>query len=223
MKAGSKIILLFLFAAAFFYMDQIFLQKDVFKVEKVWVLGDVRLTQKELKKQMGTVVGKYIWNVDAKAIEDILKDDIRIEDAVVKKIFPDEIRVDIKEKDSSYYAQYKDSVYAVDNTGKFFAYLEETSIRDLPLLLIKKEDQIPELLEILKKIKGKKIEKLISQLYVYNKRCINIVLFDGTIVKTDSDVEEKKYDVAERLYSELKLNQNDLVYIDIRFSDYIVK
>lgn len=105
---------------------------------------------------------------------------------------------------------------------RFLSYLEETPVRDLPLLLIKKEEQIPELLKILKKLR-KKIEKLISQIYIYNKWCINFVLFDGTIVKTDNSVEEKKYEVAERLYSELKLNHNDLEYMDIRFSDYIVK
>ncbi|WP_321329308.1 FtsQ-type POTRA domain-containing protein [uncultured Ilyobacter sp.] len=223
MKVFFRIILLFLFAAAFFYMDQTFLQRDIFRVEKIWIFGDLNLTQREVKKQMGTVIGEYIWGIDPKAIEEILEEDIRIEKAKVKKILPDEIRVEITEKDPSYYAQYKDRVYTVDESGKIFAYLEETSVRDLPLLLIKKEEQIPELLKILNKIKGKKIEKLISQIYIYNKWCINFVLFDGTIVKTDNNVEEKKYDVAERLYSELKLNQNDLEYMDIRFSDYIVK
>ncbi|WP_319371454.1 FtsQ-type POTRA domain-containing protein [uncultured Ilyobacter sp.] len=223
MKAFLKIILLFLFAAAFFYMDQIFIQRDIFRVEKVWIFGELNLTSREVKKQMGTAIGEYIWDIDTKAIEEILKEDIRIESVKVKKILPDEIRVEIKEKDPSYYAQYKDRVYTVDENGNIFAYLEETPIRDLPLLLVKKEDQIPELLKILKKIKGKKIEKLISQIYIYNKWCINFVLFDGTIVKTDNDVEERKYDVAERLYSELKLNQNELEYMDIRFSDYIVK
>jgi len=223
MKVFFKIILLFLFAAAFFYMDQIFLQRDIFRVEKVFIFGDINLTQREVKKQMGTVIGEYIWDINSKAIEGILKEDIRIENAKVKKILPDEIKIEIKEKDPSYYAQYKDRVYTVDESGKIFAYLEETPVRDLPLLLIKKEEQIPELLKILKKIKGKKIEKLISQIYIYNKWCINFVLFDGTIVKTDNSVEEKKYEVAERLYSELKLNHNDLEYMDIRFSDYIVK
>lgn len=223
MKSGFKIIILFLFVAAFFYMDQVFFRKDIFRVEKVWIFGDVKLTQKELKKEMETLVGEYIWDVDEDAIERMLEEDIRIEDARVKKHLPDVIRVEIEEKDSCYYAQYRDRIYAVDKKGKIFAYLEETTARDLPLLLVKTEDQIPELLSISEKIKGKKFEKLISQIYTYNKDCINLVLFDGTIIKTDGNVEDEKYDVAERLYSELKLNQNDLEYMDIRFSDYIVK
>jgi cell division protein FtsQ len=223
MKTVFKITILFLFIAAFYYMDQSFFKKDIFKVEKVWIFGDVKLTQKELEKEMGILVGEYIWDVDGEAIEKVLREDIRIEDVSVKKVLPDEIRVKIKEKEPFYYAQYMNKIYTLDKNGKLFAYLEETNTRDLPLLLIKNEDQIPKLLSISEKIKGKKFEKLISQIYTYNRDCINLVLFDGTIIKTNNNVEEKKYDVAERLYSELKLNRNDLEYMDIRFSDYIVK
>uniref|UniRef100_UPI003FF1317B cell division protein FtsQ/DivIB n=2 Tax=Fusobacteriaceae TaxID=203492 RepID=UPI003FF1317B len=63
---------------------------------------------------------------------------------------------------------------------------------------------------------------LISQLYMKDENCIEIILLDGTIIKTNLDVEDEKYKVLETLYNELAKTKK-IEYIDIRFNDFIVK
>ena len=90
-------------------------------------------------------------------------------------------------------------------------------------LSVKTLEEIEELLIILERIKGKQFLDQVSQLYIEDKNCIKIILLDGTIVKTKTNVSEEKYNLLARLYWRLKSDGESLEYIDIRFGDYIVK
>ena len=66
------------------------------------------------------------------------------------------------------------------------------------------------------------LKNLVSQIYKRDKNCVEIVLTDGTVIKTDFEVEKEKYKIVENLYYEL-IKTKKIEYIDLRFNDFIVK
>ena len=69
--------------------------------------------------------------------------------------------------------------------------------------MIKDESELEKLLQLGKRLDDSLLKILISQLYMKDENCIEIILLDGTIIKTNLDVEDEKYKVLETLYNEL--------------------
>jgi len=207
----------------YIYMDKNFLKTETFFIKNVNLQGDTQLLSKELEVAAEALKGELIWDIDTSEIEAILEEDVRIEKAMVEKKIPNELTIKIKTKRPRNYILYKEQIYLLDGEKRAFSYMDEFPIMDLPILSVKRMDEIEELWEILERLKGKQLEKLISQLYIKDENCIEVILLDGTIIKTKSDVTEEKYNLAERLYLKLKSEDEALEYIDIRFGDYIVR
>ncbi len=223
MKSIFSFFLICLLFIAFTYANKTFLRSDVFRINEISIEGDVSLFSSELKEESDFLKGQYIWDIDTEKITEILKKDVRVEDVKIEKKIPNKVRINIRGKRPAYYILYKNNIYVLDKDKVPFSYFDEFSIRDFPILSIKNIAEIEELTKILERVKGKQLEKIISQLYVEDENCIAIVLLDGTILKTRTNVLEEKYDLAERLYLKLKTDGVSLKYIDIRFADYIVK
>ena len=122
----------------------------------------------------------------------------------------------------SYYAQVKNSIYLVDSYGIIFGTFNENTKKDIPLIVAEKKEEISQLKNILDLIDGFLLKDLVSQIYRKDKDCIEMILIDGTIIKTNEKVEKEKYKVVETLYSEL-IKTKKIEYIDLRFNDFIVK
>ena len=223
MKNIFGFFLLCLMITIYPYVNKHFLKTEIFAIEEIDLEGDVDIMSKELEKMVDLLEGEYIWDVDTLKLEEILEDDIRVKNAQVKKEIPNKLKIEIQSKTPKYYVLYKKKMYSLDEERKIFSYLEEFSRRDYPILSVKTLEEIEELLIILERIKGKQFLDQVSQLYIEDKNCIKIILLDGTIVKTKTNVSEEKYNLLARLYWRLKSDGESLEYIDIRFGDYIVK
>lgn len=207
----------------FTYMDKFFLKSDIFLLDEISLEGDIGIVSKELEGEIALLDGRLIWDVDTRRLEEILEEDVRVEEATVKKQIPNRVTIKVKSKTPQYYILYREKIYSLDEERKIFSYLYEFPIKDYPVLSIKDMDEIEELIEILERLEGKQLEGLVSQLYVEDKNCIKMVLLDGTVIKTKQDIPREKYSLLERLYLKLKSSGDTLEYIDIRFGDYIVK
>ena len=121
-----------------------------------------------------------------------------------------------------YYAQIGNKVYLVDDEGVIFGFLREKDELDTYFIKVEKEEDIKDLLKICRMIDENILKNLVSQIYKRDKNCVEIVLTDGTVIKTDFEVEKEKYKIVENLYYEL-IKTKKIEYIDLRFNDFIVK
>ena len=169
-----------------------------------------------------TTYNKNIWDLDFKSIEDALKKDVRVKDASIKNNALGELTISVEEKELYYYAQIKDKIYLVDSEGIVFGTFNEKEKKDIPLISVNKEEDIKSLLNVLVLMDDYILKELVSQIYIKDKNCIEIILVDGTILKTNEEIKREKYKVVETLYSEL-IKSKKVEYIDLRFNDFIVK
>lgn len=199
-----------------------FLKLDFFKIKRVNIKGDPKLLLRELTELGKTTYNNNIWDLDFKSIEDTLKKDVRVKNASVENNTLGELTISIEEKELFYYAQIKDKIYLVDSEGEVFGTFNEKEKKDIPLISVKEKEEIKSLLNVLVLMDDYLLKELVSQIYIKDKNCIEIILVDGTIIKTNEEIKREKYKVVETLYSEL-VKSKKVEYIDLRFNDFIVK
>lgn len=222
MKFIFRLVFIFLFSWLLYLIPSKFLTLDFFKVKEIKIEGSPKMLSRELTEMIKIIYNSNIWDIDLKGLEEYLEKDMRIERAKIRILDLGKIEIDIKERELAYYLQTKNRIYLIDTNGKKFGYLKERLEKDTYFIVIKDESELEELLQLGKRLDDSLLKILISQLYMKDENCIEIILLDGTIIKTNLDVEDEKYKVLETLYNELAKTQK-IEYIDIRFNDFIVK
>ena len=222
MRFIFRLVFIFLFSWLLYLIPSKFLVLDFFKIKEVKIEGNSKILSSELTEMVKIIYNSNIWDIDLKSLEEYLERDMRIEKVKIEILGLGKLQIDIEEKELAYYLQTNTGIYLMDNTGKRFGYLREKLEKDTYFLVIEKEEELRTLLELSKRLEDTLLKVLISQMYVRDENCIEIILLDGTIIKTNLEVEDEKYKVLETLYNELAKNKK-IEYIDIRFNDFIVK
>lgn len=222
MKFIFRLVFIFLFSWLLYLIPSKFLTLDFFKVKEIKIEGSPKMLSRELTEMIKIIYNSNIWDIDLKGLEEYLEKDVRIERAKIRILGLGKIEIDIKERELAYYLQTKNRIYLIDTNGKKFGYLKERLEKDTYFIVIKDESELEKLLQLGKRLDDSLLKILISQLYMKDENCIEIILLDGTIIKTNLDVEDEKYKVLETLYNELAKTKK-IEYIDIRFNDFIVK
>lgn len=222
MKFIFRLVFIFLFSWLLYLIPSKFLTLDFFKVKEIKIEGSPKMLSRKLTEMIKIIYNSNIWDIDLKGLEEYLEKDMRIERAKIRILGLGKIEIDIKERELAYYLQTKNRIYLIDTNGKKFGYLKERLEKDTYFIVIKDESELEKLLQLGKRLDDSLLKILISQLYMKDENCIEIILLDGTIIKTNLDVEDEKYKVLETLYNELAKTKK-IEYIDIRFNDFIVK
>lgn len=222
MKFIFRLVFIFLFSWLLYLIPSKFLTLDFFKVKEIKIEGSPKMLSRELTEMIKIIYNSNIWDIDLKGLEEYLEKDMRIERAKIRILGLGKIEIDIKERELAYYLQTKNRIYLIDTNGKKFGYLKERLEKDIYFIVIKDESELEKLLQLGKRLDDSLLKILISQIYIEDENCIEIILLDGTIIKTNLDVEDEKYKVLETLYNELAKTKK-IEYIDIRFNDFIVK
>ena len=222
MKFTIRLVFIFLFSWMLYLIPCKFLTLDFFKIKEIKVESNSKILSSELTEMTKIIYNSNIWTIDLESLEKYLKKDVRVEDVKIKVLSLGKLEIDVKVKEVAYYLQTKDRVFLIDSNGDIFGYLKEQQEKDTYFLVVKDFDDIEKLLELSKRLDETLLKVLISQIYIRDYSCIEIVLLDGTIIKTNLEVEDEKYKVLETLYNELAKIKK-IEYIDIRFNDFIVK
>ncbi|MGL5050744.1 MAG: cell division protein FtsQ/DivIB [Fusobacteriaceae bacterium] len=217
---GSLFILISLFSI--YDIENSFLHKDVFKIQELKISGEFTTLKNEVLKFGNELYMKNIWEIDKDKIEKTLKEDIRVEKVNVDFKNLSEISIYIEEKKAHYYVNLEEKIYMIDKKGEIFALLNETQLKNIPIIYIKNFDEIQKAIELLKKIKDDKFLEMVSQVYIESDQEINLLIDGKTIVKTNLEVVENKYLRVRELFIELSKDQK-IEYIDLRFDGFVVK
>lgn len=113
-------------------------------------------------------------------------------------------------------------MYLLDKEGKIYGYLNDLKTKDFICIVTQKVEDIELLIEILGKIEATDFKDVVSQIFVEDNKCVNVVLVNGAILKTNREVKKEKYDISSYLFFNLSAKKR-IDYMDLRFEDYIVK
>lgn len=104
-----------------------------FEVSQVTLTGNQTLPEQELREKLGPITGENIFLLNLGNLSDRLAQHPWIQSVSVRKVFPQNIVVDVKERKP--YARIKlDQVYVMDNFGILLS-LETPDYHHLPLII----------------------------------------------------------------------------------------
>lgn len=222
MKFIIKLGFIFFVSWILYLIPSRFLPMDLFRIKEIKIQGNSKNLSSELTELASSLYNNNIWEIDLKEIQNFLAKDVRIKKTDVEVVSLGKLLINIEERKLKYYAQIGNKVYLVDDEGVIFGFLREKDELDTYFIKVEKEADIKDLLKICRMIDENILKNLVSQIYKRDKNCVEIVLTDGTVIKTDFEVEKEKYKIVENLYYEL-IKTKKIEYIDLRFNDFIVK
>ena len=222
MKFIIKLGFIFFVSWILYLIPSRFLPMDLFRIKEIKIQGNSKNLSSELTELASSLYNNNIWEIDLKEIQNFLAKDVRIKKTDVEVVSLGKLLINIEERKLKYYAQIGNKVYLVDDEGVIFGFLREKDELDTYFIKVEKEEDIKDLLKICRMIDENILKNLVSQIYKRDKNCVEIVLTDGTVIKTDFEVEKEKYKIVENLYYEL-IKTKKIEYIDLRFNDFIVK
>lgn len=222
MKFIIKLGFIFFVSWILYLIPSRFLPMDLFRIKEIKIQGNSKNLSSELTELASSLYNNNIWEIDLKEIQNFLAKDVRIKKTDVEVVSLGKLLINIEERKLKYYTQIGNKVYLVDDEGVIFGFLREKDELDTYFIKVEKEEDIKDLLKICRMIDENILKNLVSQIYKRDKNCVEIVLTDGTVIKTDFEVEKEKYKIVENLYYEL-IKTKKIEYIDLRFNDFIVK
>ncbi|WP_300393466.1 cell division protein FtsQ/DivIB [Fusobacterium sp.] len=222
MKLIFRIALIILLTFGVITTEKNFLKKTIFEIKNIKIEGASEKLETSFTPLKEQLIGKNINDINIKEIEKRISQDVRIKNVSVIKTALNEIAIKVEEREPKYYLQYKKNIYILDKDGIIYNYLNDLKTKDFPFIVAKSEEEIQTLLEVLDKVEATDFRDIISQIYMESENCINLILSNGVIIKTNKEVTKEKYDTGSYLFFDLS-SRKKIDYMDLRYEDYIIK
>ena len=207
------------------YFGKWFIQTDYFKIREIPVSGDNALLKRSIVSKLEKLKGENIVYIDTKKIEKMVKEDVRVKNATIQKVFPSKLKVNIEERKLHAYVKKGTDLFLADSELNLFGYIQEEKFKNIPIVIYTNDESMKDLKIIISKIKNKDLYDMISEIKKSEDQKENkyeLVLVDKVKIITDTLVNEKKYDEIYKSYQKIKSDQT-IQYIDIRFKYFNVK
>ena len=225
MKKTVRSLVIFSLIMSGIYFGKWFIQTDYFKIREIPVSGDNALLKRSIVSKLEKLKGENIVYIDTKKIEKMVKEDVRVKNATIQKVFPSKLKVNIEERKLHAYVKKGTDLFLADSELNLFGYIQEEKFKNIPIVIYTNDESMKDLKIIISKIKNKDLYDMISEIKKSEDQKENkyeLVLVDKVKIITDTLVNEKKYDEIYKSYQKIKRDQT-IQYIDIRFKYFNVK
>ena len=219
-KSINVLILLFLLAGMMFFGKR-FIDTDYFKVQEVLIKGESKLLKQDIVTKLEQMKGKNIVYLNTNEIESLIKKDARVKKVSVKKLFPSKIEVTLEEKQPYVYVKKGDETLLADKDLVIYGDILEDPSRNIPVIEYTNDESLNAIKTILSKIRNKDFYAMISEIRQSEKN-YEILLINNVKIITDTQVTDKKYEDAYKLYEKIK-KERRVTSMDLRFIDIVVK
>ena len=205
-----------------------------FNINEINLVGHKRLSNEELSSWIGTIIGKNIFKLELDGISKRLVEHPWIQSASARRVFPQGIYLEIKER-TPFAKIQMEQVYVMDNYGVLLgADLRGTN--KLPTItgIKMKNPKIGSNVADEEIIRGLKMMRSLNKLSMFEKNPIDNVHISSryriTFSTHTQDIKvHMRPEIAEESFKNLVLalgaiekNEKDLSYIDLSFKNRVV-
>jgi len=209
-------------------------QSPHFNINEINLVGHKRLSNEELNSWIGSIIGKNIFQLELDGISKRLVEHPWIQSASARRVFPEGIYVEIKERTPFAKIQLE-QVYVMDNYGVLLgADLMDTN--QLPTItgMKIKNPKVGSNVADEEIIRGLKMMHSLNQLSMFEKNQIdNVHISSRYRITFSTNAQDVKVymrpEIAQESFKNLVLalgaiekNKKDLSYIDLSFKNRVV-
>jgi len=211
--------------AAVVFIGFYFLNQSL-PLERVIVKGNYYFTKKQIVKIMGVRKEENLLMISLKKMSDRLQSSPWIKKVFLRKILPSTIYVEIHEAKPTAFLSDRQNLYLLDEDGLALDKIKGKMGLNLPILtgirLDKDKKKIREAVELIQVLKQKGIQLDTNVRISATERYGLVMDMHGEIIRFGYG---QYRDKVERLFiviSELKKKDEEMVYLDLRFTDQVV-
>ena len=230
----AKMVLVVACSYGIFSSYRFITQSPRFNINEINLVGHQRLSNEELSPWIGSIIGKNIFQLELDGISKRLVEHPWIQSASARRVFPQGIYVEIKER-TPFAKIQMEQVYVMDNYGVLLgADLRGTN--KLPTItgIKMKNPKIGSNVADEEIIRGLKMMRSLNQLPMFEKNPIDNVHISSryriTFSTNTQDVKvHMRPEIAQESFKNLVLalgaiekNEKDLSYIDLSFKNRVV-
>ncbi len=191
-------------------------QSDFFYVNEIQVEGNNEILKKDIISKLDEFKNKPIVYVNTNLLVSNISSDARVKEVIIKKSYPNKLKVYIEERKPLAYVMNNDKLFAVDENLNIFTSYDELDNKGLPIVYYNNKDEENDISMIVKSLSKSSLYPLSSEIYKQDDKYV-IVLSDGVKVYIKKDVSIKKLNQGYIVYNKEKEQNNSMEYIDLRF------
>jgi len=206
----------------------------LFLVKNITVEGNVYLTKDDVVDITGVKLGEHLFNLDTAEVKTRLTNDLRIEDAIVKRKLPDTIAVSIKERIPTAIVATDYGYLDLDRRGKIidgYRVLKHMSVPMITGVMLhdvyigddNTNPQVAKVLEFLSYL-DEASQNQISEVAIISEN--NFVAYTTKSVQIrlgDFDRLEEKAKLTKDFLDELKTSPYVIEYVDFSYASPVIK
>ncbi len=218
-----------------FFVAQLLLASDLFRVDDVVVQGSSRLEKQQVIALSDIEMGVNTFNLDLGLIGRKIEENPWVDDARVQRIFPRQVMIHIKERQPVAIVNLG-YLYYLDDQGEIFKVLDAADNLDYPVVTgfdyakaqthnAEYAQQLREVVGLLSDLSQRELFSLdqISEVHFEADGGLSLYTLEGGVkIKLGSADYERKLDRLERIYAELQPKLPLLDYIDLNVEEKVI-
>jgi len=190
-----------------------------FVVDRIDVMGEGRLREDDIRRALGVQLGDYLFDLDINAAQSRVESLSWVDRAVVRRLWPDRIVVQIVERKPYALWQHDGMVRVVDVSGNIINEADTLDYVSLPLVVgSKAPEETQNIRNIIKSYPG--INRRIDALIYVNESRWDLYMDGGDIrVKLPAGDPRSAVEKLHRLQSQMQILDRTVGQIDMRLQD----
>ena len=224
-----------LFIVGGFFVTQLLLASDLFRVNQISVRGNDRLTEQQVGDLSDIEIGINTFNLDLGLIGHKIEENPWVQEAQVQRIFPKQVVINVKERQPVAIINLG-YLYYLDNQGKIFKVLGAGDNLNFPMITGFNHDKaqkhdteyakyLRQIVGLLGDLEERQLFTLehVSEIHHEGNGSLSLfTLAGGVKIKLGYTGHSKKLDRLERIYSQLQPKLQILDYIDLNVDEKVI-
>lgn len=108
------------------------LKAPIFNVKTAYCVGQQQMTEEEILEIAQVETGKNIFSTNVRAVKKRLADNPEIAESNVRRIFPNKIKIWVKEAEAVAFAEQAEKLLMIDSDGKIIRVLSAEETKETP-------------------------------------------------------------------------------------------
>ncbi|WP_321370110.1 FtsQ-type POTRA domain-containing protein [uncultured Desulfuromusa sp.] len=235
LRVGAAVFSISLFVVGGFFVTQLLLASDLFRVDQITVQGNDRLSEVQIEALSDIDVGINTFHLDLGLIGQKIEENPWVKEARVQRIFPRQVVISLKERKPVAIVNLG-YLYYLDNQGEVFKVLGAGDNLDFPIVTgfdHEKAQQhnadyaqyLRQIVGLLDNLEKRKLFGLDQVSEIHHEEGGGLSLFTlagGVQVKLGDTGYSKKLDRLERIYEQLQPKLQVLDYIDLNVDEKVI-
>lgn len=218
-----------------FFVTQLMLASDLFRVDQIVVQGNERLVEQQVEALSDIQIGINTFSLDLGLIGRKIEENSWVQQADVQRIFPRQVVISLKERQPVAIINLG-YLYYLDDQGEVFKVLGAKDSLDYPIITGFNYDKaqghdseyaqkLRKIVALLADLRRRDVFSLAQVSEVHHEDSGGFSLFTlegGVRIKLGYDEHSRKLDRLERIYAQLQPKLQMLDYIDLNVEEKVI-